>query len=139
MSNEAEIIRNVLKVNPIAVFRGRDDFMAVLTSENDVATLKPNFLGLKELDARGLIVTAKGDEVDFISRCFYPEAGIEEDPVTGSAHTTLTPFWAEKLGKTNLSAQQISKRGGELACLLRGGRVDITGSAATYLIGDIFV
>ncbi len=139
MSNEAEIIRNILKINPIAVFKGRDDFMAVLPTEKDVASLKPNFLGLKDLEARGLIATAKGDKVDFVSRCFYPEAGIEEDPVTGSAHTTLTPYWVEQLDKTDLSARQISKRGGELACLLRGARVDITGSAMTYLIGDIFV
>ena len=96
MSKEAEMIRNILKINPLAVFRGRDDFMAILSSEKDVASLKPNFVPLKELDARGLIVTAKGDDVDFVSRCFYPEAGIEEDPVTGSAHTTLTPYWAEQ-------------------------------------------
>lgn len=139
MSNEAEVIRNILKINPIAVFKGRDDFMAVLPSEKDVSSLKPNFIGFKELDARGLIATAKGNKVDFVSRCFYPEAGIDEDPVTGSAHTTLTPYWAEQLGKMRLSARQISKRGGELTCLLRGGRVDIIGSAVTYLIGDIFV
>ncbi len=138
-SNEAGVIRNILKINPLAVFRGRDDFMAVLPSEKDVASLKPNFSGLKELDARGLIATAKGAEIDFVSRCFYPEAGVEEDPVTGSAHTTLTPYWAEQLGKVHLSARQISPRGGELTCLLRGGRVDITGAAVTYMIGDIFV
>jgi PhzF family phenazine biosynthesis protein len=138
-SNEAKLIRNILKINPLAVFKGRDDFMAVLPSEEDVASLKPNFIGLKELDARGLIATAKGDNVDFVSRCFYPEAGIEEDPVTGSAHTTLIPYWAEQLGKMHLSARQISPRGGELTCLLRGARVDISGSAVTYLIGDIFV
>lgn len=138
-SNEAEIIRNILKIKPLAVFRGRDDFMAVLPSEKDVASLKPNFSGLKELDARGLIATAKGDEVDFVSRCFYPEAGVEEDPVTGSAHTTLAPYWAEQLGKVHLSARQISPRGGELTCLLRGRRVDITGAGVTYMIGEIFV
>ncbi len=139
MSKEAEIIRNILKINPLAVFRGRDDFMAILPSEKDVASLKPNFVPLKELDARGLIVTAKGDDVDFVSRCFYPEAGIEEDPVTGSAHTTLTPYWAEQVGKMNLSARQISHRGGELTCLLRGARVNITGAAVTYMIGEIFI
>ena len=139
ISKEAEIIRNILNVNLLAVFKGRDDFMAVLSSEKDIANLKPNFKGLNELNARGLIATAKGKNVDFVSRCFYPEAGIEEDPVTGSAHTTLIPYWAEQLGKMHLSARQISKRGGELACLLRGDRVDISGSAVTYLIGEIFV
>ncbi len=139
VSNEAEIIRNVLKVNPLAIFKGRDDFMAVLPSEKDVASLEPDFKGLKDLDARGLIATAKGDEVDFVSRCFFPEAGIEEDPVTGSAQTTMAPYWAENYGKMYLTARQISKRGGELTCLLRGSRVDISGSAVTYLVGDIFV
>ena len=139
ITKEAEIIRNVLNVNILAVFKGRDDYMAILSSEKDVANLKPNFTGLNELDARGLIATAKGNKVDFVSRCFYPEAGIEEDPVTGSAHTTLIPYWAEQLGKTQLSARQISKRCGELACLLRGERVDISGSAVTYLVGEIFV
>lgn len=138
-SNEAEIIRNVLEINPLAVFKGRDDFMAILPSEKDIASLKPNFASMKDLDARGLIATAKGDKVDFVSRCFFPEAGVEEDPVTGSAHTTMTPYWAEKLGKNELSARQISARGGELTCLLRGPRVDISGHAVTYLIGEIFV
>lgn len=139
LSNEADIIRSVLNDNLLAVFKGRDDFMAILHSEKEVAHLKPNFAGLKDLDARGLIATAKGDEVDFVSRCFFPEAGVEEDPVTGSAHTTMTPYWAEKLGKTELSARQISQRGGELSCILRGARVDISGSAVTYLIGEIFI
>ena len=76
----------------------------------DIETLKPNFLPLKNLDARGLIVTAKGDTVDFVSRCFYPEAGIEEDPVTGSAHTVMTPYWAAKLDKMTMKAQQLSQR-----------------------------
>jgi PhzF family phenazine biosynthesis protein len=138
-SSEAEIITKVLKVKPLAVFKGRDDFMAILSNEKEVADLQPYFAGLKDLDARGLIATAKGDKVDFVSRCFFPEAGVEEDPVTGSAHTTMTPYWAEQLGKNTLSARQISQRGGELTCVLRGSRVDISGSAVTYLIGDIFV
>jgi PhzF family phenazine biosynthesis protein len=138
-SEEAETIRKVLKINPLAVFKGRDDFMAVLPSEQDIVRLKPNFAGLKDLDARGLIATAKGDVVDFVSRCFFPEAGVEEDPVTGSAHTTMVPYWAEKLGKNELSARQISQRGGELACVLRGERVDISGQAVTYLVGEIFI
>ncbi len=138
-SNEAETIRKTLKVNPLAVLKGRDDFMAILSNEKEVADLQPHFTELKNLDSRGLIATAKGDTVDFVSRCFFPEAGIEEDPVTGSAHTTMTPYWVEQLGKTQLLARQISQRGGELACVLRGARVDISGSAVTYLIGDIFV
>ena len=138
-SKEAQIIESVLNTHPLAVFKGRDDFMAILSSEKEVAALKPNFAGLKHLDARGLIATAKGEVVDFVSRCFFPEAGIEEDPVTGSAHTTMTPYWAEKLGKNHLTARQISARGGALTCILRGVRVDISGEAVTYLVGDIFV
>ncbi|MBL7816951.1 MAG: PhzF family phenazine biosynthesis protein [Saprospiraceae bacterium] len=137
-SKEATIIYNILSIKPLAVFRGRDDFMAVLPSESDVASLKPNFAGLKNLDARGLIATAKGDTVDFVSRCFFPEAGVEEDPVTGSAHTTMIPYWAKKLDKNRLFARQISLRGGNLVCVLRDERVDISGYAVTYLIGDIF-
>ncbi len=102
-SKEAEIIYNVLKIKPLAVFKGRDDFMAILPSEKDIATLKPNFAALRDLDARGLIATAKGDTVDFVSRCFFPEAGVEEDPVTGSAHTTMMPYWAKRLNKNTLS------------------------------------
>jgi PhzF family phenazine biosynthesis protein len=138
-SEEAEIIYNVLKIKPLAVFKGRDDFMAVLPSEKDIATLKPNFAALRGLDSRGLIATAKGDTIDFVSRCFFPEAGVEEDPVTGSAHTTMVPYWAEILNKNMLFAQQISQRGGELSCILRGPRVEISGNAVTYLVGEIFI
>ena len=94
---------------------------------------------LKELNARGIIITAPGNKVDFVSRFFAPGSGIDEDPVTGSAHTTLTPFWSKKLSKTTLTAQQISQRKGELTCELIGERVKITGKAVTYLIGDIYI
>ncbi len=133
----AETIEKVLKIKPLAIFKGKDDYMAVLSKQSDIENLTPDFLPLKNLDARGLIATAKGDMVDFVSRCFYPEAGVEEDPVTGSAHTTMTPYWAEKLGKTTLTAQQLSPRKGNLVCSLKGERVFISGKAVTYLMGSI--
>ncbi|HBX65202.1 MAG TPA: isomerase, partial [Balneolaceae bacterium] len=84
-----------------------------------------------------IIVTAPGDEVDFVSRFFAPQAGIDEDPVTGSAHTKTTPYWSRKLKKDKLSARQISKRGGELICEMKGDRVEISGEAVTYMKGEI--
>ncbi len=94
---------------------------------------------INTLGGRGVIVTAKGDQVDFVSRFFAPQSGIDEDPVTGSAHTTLTPLWAQKLGKTKLSAIQVSSRKGYLDCELKGERVEISGRAVTYLQGEIFI
>ena len=105
----------------------------------EIETLKPDFKILSTLDARGVIVTAKGDDADFVSRCFFPPSGIDEDPVTGSAHTTLTPYWATLLGKNILSANQISSRGGNLYCTLQSDRVLIGGYATLYLEGRIYV
>lgn len=137
--DKIDLIQDILGVRPLDIFRGKDDFMAVLNSQTEIEALTPDFTLLKTLGSRGLIATAKGDEVDFVSRCFFPEAGIEEDPVTGSAHTTMTPYWADQLGKTHFKAQQLSSRKGDLLCVLRGERVEISGSAATYLIGEIYV
>jgi len=99
--------------------------------------MKPNFHLLKETNARGIIVTAKGITVDFVSRFFAPKVGIDEDPVTGSAHTLLVPFWASRLNKTELVALQLSERGGQLWCTLAGERVLIAGKAVTYMRGEI--
>lgn len=126
--------------SPAATFRGRDDYMVVLEREELVANLKPDFNAISQLeDNRGVIVTAPGNQVDFVSRCFFPNAGINEDPVTGSAHTTMTPYWSEKLGKTTLSAKQISARGGELECTLNADRVLLSGKAVTYMTGTIII
>lgn len=111
--------------------------MIVLDSEEEVLNLDPDFRLLSEVNARGVIVTAPGKEVDFVSRFFAPGAGIDEDPVTGSAHTKLTPYWSRKLGKDILEARQISKRVGELTCRNKGERTEILGSAITYMIGEI--
>jgi PhzF family phenazine biosynthesis protein len=134
-----EIIINVLKISPLHIYKGKDDYMAILNSQDEIEALQPDFVPLKNLKARGLIATAKGRNVDFVSRCFFPEAGIEEDPVTGSAHTTMMPYWTQVLGKNTLVAQQLSARKGDLVCELRGDRVLISGQAKTYMIGKIFV
>jgi predicted PhzF superfamily epimerase YddE/YHI9 len=92
---------------------------------------------LRKANARGIIVTAKGSKVDFVSRFFAPRSGVPEDPVTGSSHTTLIPYWAQKLGKKELTARQLSKRRGKLKCRHLGERVEIGGEAVTYMIGEI--
>lgn len=114
-----------------------EDLLAVLDSHNHVKKLIPDFNLLKSLPLRGLIVTSPGVEADFVSRCFYPKLGVNEDPVTGSAHCTLIPYWAERLGKPKLTAHQISARGGKLHCELRSERVLISGEAIKYLEGTI--
>jgi PhzF family phenazine biosynthesis protein len=115
------------------------DYMVVLPSQADVEILKPDLKTLAEVKARGVIATAKGNEVDFVSRCFYPQSGIDEDPVTGSAHTIMIPYWAAQLGKTKLKSIQLSKRRGYLDCELAGDRVLMSGEAVTYMKGEYFV
>lgn len=128
-----------LKLNVVECYQGREDYLAVVASQREVEEVKPDFRLLATLPARGVILTARGAEVDFVSRCFFPQAGIDEDPVTGSAHTTLTPYWAECLQKTELTAKQLSKRGGFLTCHLKGERVELHGQAVTYMVGEIQV
>jgi predicted PhzF superfamily epimerase YddE/YHI9 len=119
---------------------GSRDYLCVYEREEDVASLRPDMPLLAGLDRFGVIVTAPGSgAVDFVSRFFAPGDGIPEDPVTGSSHCTLIPYWATRLGRAKLSARQISARGGELACELAGDRVRIGGRAVTYLRGEIEV
>ncbi len=115
------------------------DLMAVFASEAGVAALAPDMTKLARLETRGVIATAPGETCDFVSRFFAPRAGIPEDPVTGSAHCILTPYWATRLGKTRMSARQISARGGELEVEARGERVLISGRVAPYMEGRIRV
>lgn len=124
---------------PIAAYQGKTDCMLVFKSEEDIRTMKPNIPLISELNARGLIVTAQGKNSDFVSRFFAPAVGVNEDPVCGSAHTTLTPFWAEKLNKTDLTAFQLSARSGVLSCSLSENRVELGGKAVLYLKGEIYV
>jgi predicted PhzF superfamily epimerase YddE/YHI9 len=120
----AELIEALGK-KPAEVLRSQDYFV-VFPTEADVRTLDPDMLLLKKVDLRGVTVTAKGKEVDFVSRFFAPKYGVNEDPVTGSAHCALVPYWAGKLGKKDLLAHQVSKRGGELFCKDHGDRVIIS-------------
>jgi PhzF family phenazine biosynthesis protein len=123
---------------PLAVLRSRDYFL-VYKTEDDIREIAPDFFALSKMDTVGVIVTAPGKDVDFVSRFFAPGAGIPEDPVTGSAHCNLIPYWAKKLGKNKLHAYQISPRKGELWCELKGDRVLMSGNAVTYLKGEIYI
>jgi PhzF family phenazine biosynthesis protein len=122
---------------PAEIYRGRTDYLLIYEAQGDIEAISPDYRQLAVLDLRGIIVSAQGIDTDFVSRFFAPGLGINEDPVTGSAHTTLTPYWAARLGKNSLTARQLSARKGELKCRLLGDRVHITGKAVTYLVGEI--
>ena len=128
-----------LNVTAKEIWLGREDYLVIVDNQSVVESCMPDFRLLASVGGRGVIVSAEGVDVDFVSRGFFPAAGVDEDPVTGSAHTTLTPFWAKKLGKTELTARQISTRGGFLQCHYLQERVDLLGQAVTYLKGEIFV
>lgn len=133
------IMEECIGIKPIEVYKGKTDYIAIIENESSVKNLQPNLTEIAKLNGRGLIVTAKGDEVDFVSRFFAPQSGINEDPVTGSAHTSLTPIWAKKLGITKLTANQISERGGHLICEYKSDRCMIGGEAKLYLMGEILL
>lgn len=134
-----DVVIQALGATPAECYKGREDYLLAFENEAAIAALAPNFQQLAQLKTRGIIATAPGDEVDFVSRCFFPSFGIDEDPATGSAHTTLVPYWYKKSGKTEFVARQISPRGGDLTCLLNGERTFISGRAVTYLSGTIEV
>ena len=113
------------------------DMIVVVSSEEGLAALAPDYVAMRRVEGRGLVLTARSDEYDFVSRCFYPKLNVPEDPVTGSAHTYLTPLWAGKLGKTEMVARQLSPRGGVLRVRLEGNRVFITGNAVLFMKGEI--
>ncbi|MBU1247562.1 MAG: PhzF family phenazine biosynthesis protein [Proteobacteria bacterium] len=134
-----ERVVQALGARPLELYSSRD-FLAVFEHPEQVMALKPDMGKVADLDGLALIATAPGEgDYDFISRCFVPAAGIPEDPVTGSAHCTLVPFWAERLGKKTLTAFQASARGGELFCEDLGDRVKIAGHAVCYMVGTIFL
>lgn len=124
---------------PLEAHKGKTDYMLVYEKESDIVAIIPRFDAIAALKGRGVIITAKGDRVDFVSRFFAPQSGIVEDPVTGSAHTSLIPYWAEKLNKSEMSAMQLSERVGYLQCKLMGNRVEIRGQAKLYLAGEIYI
>lgn len=131
-------INQAFAVTPIECLKS-EDYIVVLKNETDVLNAKPKLELLNKIDLRGVIITAQSDNYDFVSRFFAPKYGINEDPVTGSAYTQLTPYWEKKLNKTMLHAKQLSRRGGELFCESLGERVTIAGSAVKYLQGEIII
>ena len=135
----SEKISDAFSILPNQCFRGRDDLMLIYQNEEEIENLKPDFQKMADIDTRGIIATAKSDKYDFVSRFFAPAVGINEDPVTGSAHTMLIPFWTKTLAKKELTAKQISARGGILKCRHLNDRVEIGGKATTYLIGEIYI
>ena len=139
VTTPVEILKG-LGITPLETFRGKDDYMIVIDSEQEIKNIRPDFRMLSLLEnTRGVIITAPGEEVDFVSRCFYPQAGIDEDPATGSAHTTMTPYWAQKLDKIELTALQLSPRKGVFQCKYLHDRVLISGQAVTYLKGILLL
>ena len=132
----SDALESALGARPREAHLARD-LMVVFKSEAEVRSLRPDFQRIAALDAFAVIATAPGDEADFVSRFFAPRAGIPEDPVTGSAHCTLVPYWSARIGKARLHARQLSARGGELYCEHRGDRVVIGGRTVEYLRGEI--
>lgn len=132
-----EMISEVIGVNPVEIYLSRDLFV-VLETQKQVEELIPSFSKMINLEkGLGFIVTARGTDVDFVSRCFGPKLGVNEDPVTGSAHSSLIPFWSKKLNKDAMIARQLSERGGTLYCKIAGDRVKISGKAVLYMMGNI--
>lgn len=128
---------NGLGIKNAKVYKGAFDYLVVLENQEQVEALAPDFRELARTSSRGVVVTARGTDTDFVSRCFYPQSGIDEDPVTGSAHTMMTPFWAQETGKTKFTACQLSKRQGYMECELIKDRVYMSGHAVTYMKGEI--
>jgi len=126
-------------LRPVECHKGKSDYMLVYGTPEEIESIRPDMGRIAAVPARGIIVTAPGRGVDFVSRFFAPQSGVPEDPVTGSAHTTLAPYWAARLGKNELTAMQLSKRRGWLSCRLAGDRVEISGKACAYLTGQIEV
>ena len=141
--NEIEIDENLVEavgMRPLQTWETQGNMVFMLfETESEIAEIAPDMSALAKIGFDEVIVTAKGDTSDFVSRMFAPRIGIPEDPVTGAIHCSLIPYWAEKLGKETLFARQISQRGGELFCELKGDRVKIGGHAVLYLKGEIYV
>ncbi len=130
---------DAFNMKPLEIYRGKTDYLFIFQKEEDILGIQPCLDHITQLDGRGVIVSAQGKDVDFVSRFFAPQVGINEDPVTGSAHTTLTPYWAKRLGKNTLTAIQLSDRKGILKCEYLEDRVEIGGQCSPYLIGEILL
>lgn len=133
-----KLLSKALGKEPLEVLKARD-LLVIYKNQSDIEKITPDFGLLAKLDTFGIIISAPGKNADFVSRFFAPRAGINEDPVTGSAHTILIPYWAEKLNKTKLNAIQLSERIGKLQCEYLGDRVEISGNAKLFMKGKIFI
>ncbi len=124
---------------PKMVYKGSDDYLAIFDNESQIRGLDPDLMKISQLDSRGLLVTAPGDQVDFVSRGYFPQCGVNEDPATGSAHCLLTKYWSDQTGRSTFKATQLSKRKGHFECKLIGDRVILKGKAQTTLRGEILI
>lgn len=124
---------------PVKTLKGKTDYLLVFLNQKEIEQIKPDFVLLAKFEGRGTIVTAEGEDCDFVSRFFAPQSGINEDPVTGSAHTSLIPYWSSQLNRNKLTARQLSKRGGFLICEMAGNRVLISGNAVEFMVGEILL
>lgn len=139
-ANLTHDFEKVFGANPIEMYQSNGGYyLLVFASDDVVINMKVNFNEILKWDAKAVVVTSKGKEFDFVSRMFAPKIGINEDPVTGSAHTRLIPFWSERLGKKDMLAKQVSQRGGVLKCKMLGDRVEMSGQAILYLTGEIYI
>lgn len=138
-TEHTDLISQAFNIKPQKVFRSKSRLMLVYDTENEIRKLTANFNNLSKLQTKGVVVTAKGDEVEFVSRYFTFQSGLNEDSVTGSAHTTLIPYWAKQLGRTDLTAIQLSERKGYLRCKYLNERIEISGQAKLYSRGEIYL
>lgn len=138
-TNHPSELNECFNKTPVEVLENGFFLLIVFDDEDFIKNYSPNFNLIRKLHKHAVIITAKSKTVDFVSRVFVPNEGVDEDPVTGSAHTVLTPYWSEKLNKKKLTAHQVSKRGGELFCENLGNRVKISGRAVLYMTGSIYL
>ena len=139
-SDSSPLLEKGLGTKPVEVWTGRDDLICILQSQDEILGLTPDFRALNQLGGRGVLVTSEGkDPYDFVSRAFFPQSGIDEDPATGSAHTSLTPLWAKRFGKNEMTACQLSNRKGFFHCVFKGERTLISGRGNLFLKGQIFI
>jgi PhzF family phenazine biosynthesis protein len=134
-----QIYASPFSSSPLEVWKGKSDYLLVFENEEVIKNMKVSISELKKIEARGVIVSAPGESSDFVSRFFGPRVGVDEDPVTGSAHTSLAVYWSKRLNKNKLTAVQVSKRSGEMVCEIVNDRVFLTGEAITYLKGEIWI
>ncbi len=134
-----DLFQDAFGITPGEAYRGKTDYLLIFDEQSRIETMPFDLRSIQKIDARGIIISAPGDEVDFVSRFFAPQSGIDEDPVTGSAHTTLTQYWSRRLNRNELSALQLSKRRGRIQCTLLEDRVELQGEAKLYMKGEIYL